>query len=399
MPAMSQPSDPLNALPASSPQPQPAARPAPAPAPAPRSPGLLGCAFTLSFLANIAAGILIVVLCFGLFFRNLPDDTTTGVLEKHYAGPRTAASKVAIVNIDGVIMEGFINHHLKQIEQAAKDDSVKAVVVSINSPGGSITASDDLHRKITKLRDGDTDKDYPAKPVIVSMGTVAASGGYFIAMPAKKIFAERSTLTGSIGVYISFPNVKKLTDDWGIKMNTIKAGAIKNLGSAFQEITPTEQQVIQDMVDDAYDQFLGVVEKGRPKLDRARLLKRFTIEPLQPDPKAPREAPLTPYTRYRADGGIFTARKARELDLIDSIGTLDDAVVAAAEAAELSPGTYRTIRYQKRLTLSDLLLGAQDRAGKGNLLEIDRLRAVFTPRLWYLAPGYEAVGLLSQAER
>ena len=367
-----------------------------APYPYPPRRSLMGCAFALSFLLNLAAGVLFLVLCvFAYFAATATTETVTPLSEKFVSGSKTATDKIAIVTVDGIIMEGLLAHAHKQIEQAAKDDSVKAIVLRVNSPGGSITASDDLYRKIVALRDGDPDQSFPAKPVVASFGSVAASGGYFIAAPAQRIVAERSTMTGSIGVYASLPNVEKLAKTYGVEMNTIKAGEIKNAGSVFRGLTTTEQQVIQDMVDDAYNQFLEIVEKGRPRLTRAKLLARFPVKPIVPDPKAPRDEKLKePYERYLADGGIFTAPEAKRLDLIDDIGPLDVAVKAAAKAASLT--NYRAISYPKQKSLTDLILGANSNAPPtGSVLDAGRLQSMVTPRLWYLAPGYELAGRLA----
>src|SRR5262249_14458941 len=136
----------------------------------------------------------------------------------------------------------------------------------INSPGGSITASDNLHRRLIELRDGNPHRHTAAKPLIVSMASLAASGGYYIAMPSKTLFAERTTITGSIGVYAAFPNIADLANKHGVTMDVIKAGAVKDSGSMFHKMTPQERQVWQDMVDHAYKEFLAVVEQGRPHL-------------------------------------------------------------------------------------------------------------------------------------
>lgn len=354
----------------------------------------LGCAFALSFLGNLLAGVVILFLCFGLLFKGDFDSTgSTGLPEKYHSGSKTAKDKVAIVSIDTVLMEGLLSHVTKQLEQAGKDEAVKAVVLRIDSPGGSITASDDLHRKILALRDGDDARHITARPVLVSMGSVAASGGYYIAAPAAKIFAETSTITGSIGVYSSFPNIRELAGKVGVTMNTIKAGKIKDSGSPFREMSEEERQVVQDMVNDAYVQFLQVIEKGRPKLTRPVMLERFTVQPFQPDPKAGgKDVPA--YSRYRADGGIYTAKRALDLGLIDTIGPLEDAVKAAAEAASLD--SYRAIRYQRSRSLTDLLLTRTDPpAVNGLSLGVDRLSTLLTPRMWYLAPEYEAAAVLA----
>src|SRR5205807_10488227 len=165
--------------------------------------------------------------------------------ERSPSGARDATDKVAVVRVEGVIMEGFTDYARKQISQAAEDRDVKAIVLRINSPGGTITASDDLHHRIKELRDGNPAKHTPAKPIIVSMGGLAASGGYYIAMPAQRIFAERTTTTGSIGVYASFPNVTGLAKKYGVSMDTIKAGDIKDSGAMLHEMRPQERQLGQ----------------------------------------------------------------------------------------------------------------------------------------------------------
>ena len=374
----------------------PAPQPQTYPYPPPARRSWMGCAFALSVLLNLAAGGLFLVLLVLVYFATTANaDAVVPLTEKFVSGSKSATDKVAIITVDGVIMEGLLSHAHKQIEQAARDATVKAIVLRVNSPGGSITASDDLYRKIVALRDGDADQSFPAKPIVASFGSVAASGGYFIAAPAQRIVAERSTMTGSIGVYASFPNVEKLAKTSGVSMNTIKAGEIKNTGSMFEPMTDKQQQVIQDMVDDAYNQFLEIVEKGRPRLKRAKLLDRFTVTPIVPDPKMPRDEKLKePYTRYIADGGIFTAIEAKRLDLVDDVGPLDVAVKAAAKLGSLT--SYRAISYPKHKSLTELILGANSNASPaGSILDAGRLQSMATPRLWYLAPGYELAGRLA----
>src|SRR5262249_38882712 len=149
---------------------------------------------------------------------SLSSMSASSLREQHVSGKASARDKIAVIQINGIILEGLISFAEKQIEQAARDSDVKAVVVCIVSPGGSITASDHLYRRLKELRDGNSDKGFAGKPLVVSMGSVAASGGYYIAMPAKTVFAEPTTLTGSIGVYVALPNVHELTDKHGIKM-------------------------------------------------------------------------------------------------------------------------------------------------------------------------------------
>jgi protease-4 len=293
-------------------------------------------------------------------------------------------------------MEGFLDFVHRQIHQAARDAKVKAVVVRINSPGGTITASDDLYRRLAEVRTGNPSKDYDPKPLVCSMGGIAASGGYYIAMPARPIFAERSSVTGSIGVYAAFPNLKELSEKIGFSMETIKQGEIKDSGSPFKKMTEKEHQVWQDMVDHSYQQFLQVVESGRTEL-KGKLLESFMVEPVRAGPSVAGKPQPGPYPRYRADGGIFTADKALELKLVDQIGTLDDAIKAAARAAQVGD-EFQAIRYEKPKTFAEAVLGihqTRPTSAMEQMMDPTFLSNRLAPRIWYLAPGYEWMGLMS----
>lgn len=348
----------------------------------------IGCAFAFSLAFNFIAVCLLILACAGLLLRETSfSDDTHNLSEKYLVGSRTARNRVAVVRLDGVIMEGMLSHVHKQIEQAASDNDVKSVVLRVNSPGGTITASDDLYRRILKLRDGDPLHNHPAKPLVTSFGSIAASGGYYVAAPAQLIMAEPRTITGSIGVYGSFPNVQKLADTYGATFTTIKAGEIKDMGGMFKEMTPRERQVIQDQIDDAYVRFLDIIEKGRPKLTKAVMLERFRVSPINPDIRVRPAA--EPYERYRADGGVFNGSKAKDLGLVDSIGFLEDAVQEAAKLAGLSE--YRGIEYLKPKNLTDILLNA-----RASSTPWDSLQATMSPRLWYLDPSHELAVRLSR---
>jgi len=362
----------------------------------------MGCAFGLSVLLNVAAALLLILGCLGLFVAGSSVGDAGGslsgtMIEKNYSGTSSSKGRVAIITLDGVIMEGMLGFANKQIEQAAKDKDVKAIVLRINSPGGSITASDELHRKLEDLRKGNPTKKYAPKNLVVSMGSLAASGGYYVAMPAESIFAEKSTMTGSIGVYAALLNFAELASQHGVSMNTLKAGEYKDSGSPFRKMEDTEKQVWQDMVNTAYKQFLDVVEAGRPDL-KGTLLTRLDEKPVIVDPLFPQNhlKEKKSYKRYRADGGIWTAQRALELKLIDKIGTLDDAVADAKKLASL-PDDAKVIQYEKPKALAELLLGT--RAPSPNLgVDLSRLKDAALPRLWYLAPGSELSALISTLE-
>jgi protease-4 len=356
--------------------------------------------FALLFLASLAFNFVFLLLLIISFVAvgNLEGETPLRV--HHYSGKKTASDKIAVIRIDGVLLEGFTTYAERQIDQAAKDDSVKAVVVRINSPGGSITASDDLFKRLKELRFGNKEKNYHAKPLVVSMGSLAASGGYYIAMPAQHVVAERSTITGSIGVYASFLNIADLAEKYGFRMETIKAGAVKDSGSMFHHMTPQERKIWQDMVDHAYRQFIAVVEEGRPKL-KGKLSTEIIIKEEIPlddkgnvasDKKGTKSIELT---RVRADGGIFTADKAKELGLIDQIGYLDDAIAEARKIAGLGED-YKVIRYEKPVNLGSILgINGEQEESK---LDFTNLSKGASPRLWYLAPQSELAGLLAASK-
>lgn len=357
----------------------------------------LGCAFALSVLLNVAALAVFVFGCFAFFSRNALSDTGHPLTEHTILGKTGAANKVAVVRLDGVIMEGFLDYVHRQIDRAAEDKNVKAVVLRIDSPGGSTSASADLYRRLLRLRDGDPRKKTEPKPLIVSMASIAASGGYYVAVPGQTILAETSTLTGSIGVYAALPNVFKLGEKVGVEFEVIKQGEIKFSGSPFQNpvnLQPgtKEHRVWQDLINHSYNEFVGIVEKNRPKL-KGKMLERFTVKPI--GPFEGKEKPKD-YERYRADGGGYTADEAKRLDLIDKIGVLEDAIDEAASAAELGED-YRAIRYEKPKTLIENLLGAQASGPAPSMdsLSLDQLHRAASPRLWYLAPGHELAGLLT----
>ena len=352
-----------------------------------------GCFLLVSLLLN-------VVLALALWPSSAEDDEQ--VTESHLYGPRRAADKVAVVRADGPLVEGLDRHILRQIRTAARDPQVKAVVVRIDSPGGTIGSSEDIHRELTRLRAGQHPRypDVTPKPLVASMGAIAASGGYYIAMPAEKVFAEKTTLTGSIGVYAALPNVSELANKNGVRMELIKAGGIKGSGSPFHALTPAERQPWQDMVDQAYDQFLDVVAKGRPMLTKERLRgepvirKEAVLHDEKGNPKKDKGEPVKFHVeRFRADGGTFTAAEAKQFQLIDDLGLLEDAVAAAAQSAGLSD--YRVVTYEPPPSLLGTLLGVRENPAAAP--DLSQLANGMTPRIWYLAPQCEIAGVLAAA--
>lgn len=211
---------------------------------------------------------------------------------------------VAIVEIDGEIADAI--DVVERLHDLSEDDSVKAVVVRIDSPGGAVGPSQEIHREIERL-DG-------KKPVVASLGAVAASGGYYAAVGARRIVASPGTVTGSIGVISHVPDVSALAQKVGVTLNVVESGPAKDVGNPFRPMTEEDREVFQALVDGAYGQFVRAVAEGR---------------------QLPEEQ-----VRQIADGRVLTGEQARDAGLVDELGNFRDAVKAAAELASLD-GTPR----------------------------------------------------------
>ncbi len=246
--------------------------------------------------------------------------------------------KIGLVEITGTIVES--SEVVEQITRFADDSSIKALVVRIESPGGVVAASQEIYEELRKVRDG-------GKPVVVSMGGIAASGGYYVACGADSIVANPGTLTGSIGVIMSFPMAQELMRKVGVDMEVLKTGEFKDMGSFARPMTERERDLLEGILDDVYDQFVGVVSVERG-------IERETVESI-------------------ADGSVFTGRQALELNLVDRMGTFRDAVLLAAEMGGIS-GTPTVVEPRKDLwtiwdIIEELMGTASDMARQGVSLE------------------------------
>lgn len=368
--------------------------------PTPRR-GFRGCLFPLAVLLLLLSVVLNVVFLLG-YTGAISDPLaadTESVDERFYLGDPNARDKIAVVRVSGVITEGGIAFPVQQLRAAAADKRVKAIVLRIDSPGGTVTASEELYQCIVNLRDNNG-RRFPgsgAKPVSVSMGALATSGGYYIAVAGNPIVAEKTTITGSIGVFAALPNVADWAKDHGIELELVKAGGIKASGSFFHKLSPEERQTWQDTVDNAYEQFLAVVAEGRPGLTVDSLRKDSVSEQMVPqrDEKGNIEPGKPPVksVRIRADGGTFTAPQAKEHKLIDGIEDLPAAIRSMATRAGLT--NFRAVVYEKPPAMWEKLTGLNLKSGSPNL-HIPDVSTNLTPRLWYLAPTADA-GLLAPA--
>ncbi len=207
----------------------------------------------------------------------------------------SVGNKVAVLEIEGPITES--RRIIEQIKEFRDTASVKSVVLRIDSPGGGVGPSQEIYAELKKLA--------AQKPLIVSMGSVAASGGYYLAVAGERIFANPGTITGSIGVIMSFPNYRELMDNIGVKMETVKSGQFKDTGSSSGVFSEADRSLLQGLIDDVHQQFVEAISVGR----------NLPIER------------LTPYV----DGRIMTGRQAMALGLIDELGTFYDAVAYAGK--------------------------------------------------------------------
>ncbi|HKZ06227.1 MAG TPA: signal peptide peptidase SppA [Methylomirabilota bacterium] len=268
-------------------------------------------------LLSAAAGCSVISVDLSPRIRPLEEETVDG----------TGSAKVLLLDLSGLLQEDTPSLSLtsppprvpllarvrEELSRAEKDDKVRAVVVRINSPGGTITASDVVYREIREF------KARRKIPVVAAMMDVAASGGYYAALAADQIFAHPTTITGSIGVIMITVNAQGLLEKIGVAPLAIKSGSLKDAGSPFRGLTPEERAVFQSVIDDMYGRFVRLVAESR-KIPEAQV-------------------------RGFADGRIYTAEQARALGLVDRVGYLDEAVAAARAAAGLTEA--RVVMYHR----------------------------------------------------
>ena len=251
----------------------------------------------------------------GLFFLML-------ILLRSMGGSASMGQKVAVIDITGIISKSDAT--IKLIHAYRDDPSVKAIVMRVDSPGGSVAPVQEIYTELEKIK----------KPIVASMAGSAASGGYYIACAADTIFANPGTLTGSIGVIMQFTRMKGLYDKVGLEHQVIKSGQFKDTGSPFRTLTEEEQAVLQATVDDVYNQFVDTIAEAR-----GNLLTRAEVVEL-------------------ADGRIFSGRQALDSKLIDQLGNLPDAIKIAGELGGIE-GKPKVLRKQKKTSLFEQLLGIE----------------------------------------
>lgn len=306
----------------------------------------------MSIIANISL--------FGLYQQYYPQVTSNEVFKE---GKPFAEDKIALIPVTGMIMHETIGAPIKELETAAKDDKVKAVVLAVESPGGTITGSDELYHAIVQFREKTKNK----KPLVVSMQGMATSGAYYIAMPADVIIADRSCITGSIGVIASLVNAKDLLDKIGVRPEVIKSGKLKDSGSMFRPMTEEERKEWQGLIDAMFLQFYGIVENHRGEKVKGKL---------PPDKKL----------LDLCDGRVFLAKEALAYGLIDEIGYQSDAIKAAQTLANLDGEEVRIVTYRRPLASLFSLFETKAPGWQGASADVARLLDMQVPRFWLL-PG------------
>jgi len=235
---------------------------------------------------------LLIFLAVGIFLF-LSVYLATFMVERGSLG----AERIALVRIEGIILDA--KETLEEITRYNENPSIKAIVLRIDSPGGAVVPSQEIYEEIKRIR------AESKKKVVVSMGTVAASGGYYIASASDRIVANPGTLTGSIGVIMELANVAGLLEKIGVESIVVKSGTHKDIGSPFRRMGAEEREILQNVLDDVHNQFIEAVSEARGlEIGRVRRL---------------------------ADGRIFTGRQAMELGLVDDLGGLQDTIRLTAE--------------------------------------------------------------------
>jgi protease-4 len=259
-------------------------------------------------VAVVIAGAIsfLILMSFGAF---LPDRQTLAF-----------GDKVGVIEIQGTMITGTTA--VDEIRQFAKDDGIRAIVLRIESPGGVVAAAQEIYDELNKVR-------RRGKPIVASMGGIAASGGYYVACGADSIVANPGTLTGSIGVIMSLPNAEELLKKIGLRYEVIKTGKYKDTGSLSRPMTPEERALLQEMLDDVHDQFVTVVAEER------NIEKDAVME--------------------FADGRLMSGRQAFEMGLVDRLGGFRDAVLLAADLAGIEGDPVIVRPRRKAISLWDVL--------------------------------------------
>lgn len=317
---------------------------------------LFGLLLVGSLLVNAAlSGAIRKKISQGTTTHNHAIDEFPDLTEIWSWGDGTA--KVARIAVEGVILReaeagmfstpvNMVDSVLAQIRAAQADDEVRGIILEVDSPGGGITASDEIYRALLGFRDSSEER-----VVVVFMRDLAASGGYYVAMAGDWLIAQPTTVLGSIGVIMQSLNMKGLSEKIGVTDVTIKSGANKDLLNPFIEVDPAQRKLLQDMIDAMYEHFLAIVQEARPQIPASEL-------------------------RTLADGRLFVGPQAEKLKLVDEVGFWDDALARMAELLEVD--SVKVIRYEQEVDFFSWLMTVR------SPIQPFAWRAQLRPRFLYL---------------
>lgn len=278
----------------------------------------------LVFFAVLFLISLVISLVFALLHKHLP-----------------IGDKVALVRVEGPILDA--KETIDELKEHVKDLSVKAIVLRVDSPGGAVAPSQEIYEEVRKAA--------AKKTVVVSMGSTAASGGYYISSPATRIVANPGTLTGSIGVIMEIPNLEGLMSKIGVKTDVIKSGEHKDIASVFRGIRKEEREILQAILDNVHNQFINAVAEGR----------RMTLDDV----------------KKIADGRVYTGEQALKAGLVDELGNLEDAIKVAAKLSGIK-GEPTVVSKEKKLSLINLLRGSMPKE-LTDIFPMVKIKYLFVP--------------------
>ncbi|MFB4163033.1 signal peptide peptidase SppA [Alteribacillus sp. JSM 102045] len=315
---------------------------------------LLAVSIGFQFVSTIASGN----------FENMFGGSDDGI-EEEVMQEGQGQDKIAVIDIEGVIQDtggapsfmnqSMYNHRqfMKMLESAGENPNINGIILRVNTPGGGVVESAEIHDKVQEIQEENS------KPVYVSMGNTAASGGYYVAAPADKIVAHPATVTGSIGVIMESINYSELAEELGLEFNTIKSGPFKDIMSGNRDMTEEEEEILQSMVDDFYGDFVNVIANGRGMSEEE--------------------------VREIGDGRVYSGKQAEELDLVDNLGSLEDTISLMEEDQGLN--NPQVVRYHGAFTFNQFL-GTSARSLFVNDAELLGIKELLmeseTPRAMYL---------------
>lgn len=273
---------------------------------------ILAVAFTIAVLFTVSVKIA----------KSLMDGSDAALVSKNGIG---------LVEVKGMILDS--KETIRQLRHFLKQDGVKAVVLRVDSPGGVVAPSQEIYEEVRKFA--------AKKKIIVSMGSLAASGGYYISAPATMIYANPGTITASIGVILKLSNIEALMDKIGIKSHTLKTGKYKDSGSPLRQFSPEDRAMLQSVIDNTHEQFIRAVAEGRKlPIDEVRKI---------------------------ADGRILSGEQAKGVKLVDRLGTLQDAIEEAGKQAGIKGEPEVILPPKRKMNYLDILSGGVEEKFEGSL--------------------------------